>query len=112
VIKRTLGLTLVVVFLLTWEPDATTALQRLLLPASFAVGAYLALSHLGAVAIAVALLAGIHSAPGSDDWIAGWAYPGIAAIAAAAVLWLYSRRFIAYVRGTRNARISQRRQHR
>ena len=111
-IKRTLGLTLVVAFLLTWDPDATTEVQRLLLPALFTLGAYLALSHLGAVAIAVALLAGIHSAPGSDDWITRWVYPGIAAIATTMVVWLYGGRFIAYVRATRDARTSQRSQHR
>lgn len=111
-IKRVIGLALVVVFLLTWEPNTSNFVQRLALPALFAAGAYLVLAHLGAVVIAIALLAGIHSAPGADDWIAGWAYPSIAFTATLVAIWLYLGRFLAHVRATRDARLAQRGQHR
>jgi hypothetical protein len=103
-VRRSIGLLLVLIFLLAWEPNASGALDRIALPILAALGAYLVIGSVLAVAIAVAALAAVHSDLGAADWIASRAYPGAALAAgavAAAIAW---RRFGARVRETRDAR--------
>lgn len=102
--RRAAGLVLVLIFLLAWEPNASGAVDRVALPIVAALGAYLVIGSLLAVAIAVAALAAVHSDLGTADWIAGRAYPAAAlagGAVAGAIAW---RRFGARVRETRDAR--------
>ena len=108
--RRMCGLVLVIAFLLSYEPQSEALLQRLVLPAIGALGAYLIVANALAVALAVALLAGIHSAPGADDVLRGWVYPGLAVVSGAIVVTILSRRFAAYAKATRELRVDARQQ--
>jgi hypothetical protein len=104
ILQRIAGMLLVMVFLFGYAPDSTTLSQRLWLPLLGGIGAYLVVQNLLAVALGVALLAGIGSAPGSSDPLNGIVFPLLAAAAASvacAILW---RRFAAAMRDTRAAR--------
>ncbi len=103
-IRRAAGLTLVVTFLLLWDADSLSLVDRLALPALLALGAWLALENIAAVALAVAALAAIHSDPGADDPIRGWVYPASACLAAITAAAIFGRRFAAHIRATRDAR--------
>ncbi len=99
-----------IIFLLSYEPESQALAQRLLLPAVGALGAYLIVANALAVALAVALLAGIHSAPGAQDPLRGWVYPVLAGFASTLVLIILGRRFATYAKATRSTRLEARKQ--
>ena len=107
-ISRVVGLALAVVLLLTYEPGAPGMVNRIALPALLVLAGWLALRSAVALALAVTLLAGIHSVPGAADPYSGIVYPAIAAVSAATALVLLVSRFRRRVNETRAARWSER----
>lgn len=103
-VQRSIGLALVILFLFDYAPDGTSLYQRLWLPLIGGVGAYLVIQNVLAVALAVALVAGINSAPGSADPLNGTVYPLLAIGAGIVALVILARRFGAAIRDTRAAR--------
>lgn len=107
-IRRALGLGLVMLCLLTFEPGADGLVSRVLLPFVAALGAYLVIGSLLAVALAVAALAAIHSDLGALDTIHSRLYPAVAILAGGLALAIVARRFTGRVRATRVQRESAR----
>jgi hypothetical protein len=103
-VQRVAGLALVIVFLFTYAPDSTTLTQRLWLPLIAAIGAYLVVQNVLAVALGVALLAGINSVPGGPDPLTGTVFPLLAGAAACVAAAILIRRFGSAIRNTRAAR--------
>jgi hypothetical protein len=103
-LRRGMGLVLVTIFLLVWEPDAAGPLDRLVLPLVAAAGAYLVVGSLLAVALSIAALAAIHSDVDAADWVSSRAYPGAAFTAAIVAAVVLVRRFRIRMRDTREAR--------
>jgi hypothetical protein len=105
---RVAGLTLLIACVLVYDPSSDSALQRLLVPLIMALGAWALIRNLTVVAMAVAVLAVLASAPGSGDWITSLAYPATAAAASFAVIWSAVRRFRLRIRETHAERWSDR----
>jgi hypothetical protein len=110
ILQRLVGLMLVIIFLFGYAPDSSTLMQRLWLPLLGGVGAFLVVQNVLAVALGVALLAGINSAPGSSDALNGTVYPLLAATGAIVAGVIVARRFGAAMRNTRAARRAAREQ--
>jgi len=108
VIRRGIGLVLVLVFVLTFEPGDAAPINRVLLPAVAALGAWLVVDSLAAVALAIAVLAGIHSEPFAADRVRSVIYPAATVIGASIALTVFGRRFLRRVRETRDARTARR----
>jgi len=106
---RLLGVLLLAVCVVLYEPAGETILHRLLLPLGMAAAAWLMVQNLAAVAFGTALLAAIHGNPGSTDPITGVAYPAVAATAGLVLTIILVRRFRARVRDTHDARWQRRR---
>ncbi len=106
---RMLGLVVIVVTLVWYEPGASGAVQRLVLPLVMALGAWWLVRNLAAVALGASVLATIHSNPGSADWISGYAYPAVALASAAVLLWIVRDRFRERIAATHEARWRARR---
>lgn len=101
---RVAGLVLLGGLVVAYHPEQGGVLNRLLIPVAMAVATWMLVQNLAAVALGAGLLATIHSAPGSQDWIAAAAYPGLAALCGlilAAVLLQRFRRRIAATHDTR-----------
>jgi hypothetical protein len=109
-VQRLIGLALVILFLFDYAPDGSSLYQRLWLPLMGGVGAYLVIQNVLAVALAVALVGGINSAPGSGDPLNGIVYPLLAICAGVVAITILVRRFGAAIRATRTARRSGRSQ--
>jgi membrane-bound ClpP family serine protease len=109
-VQRIIGLVLVILFLFDYAPNGTSLYQRLWLPLIGGVGAYLVIHNVLAVALAVALVAGINSALGSSDPLYGVVYPLFAICAGIAAMVILARRFGAAIRDTRTARRTRRNQ--
>jgi hypothetical protein len=109
-VQRLIGLALVILFLFDYAPDGTSLYQRLWLPLIAGIGAYLVIQNVLAVALAVALVAGINSAPGSGDPLYGVVYPLFAICAGIVAMVILARRFGAAIRDTRAARHANRSQ--
>lgn len=101
---RIAGVALLAVCVLAYDGDAPGAWQRLVLPLGMAFAAWLMVRNLAAVALGTALLAGIHSAPGSSDPIAAAGYPLVAAAATLVLIGVFVRRFRARIAATHDAR--------
>jgi len=108
VIRRGLGLALVLTFVLAFEPGDPAVANRVLLPAVAALGAWLVVDSLAAVALAVTVLAGIHSDPFSTDHVRSIVYPLAALGSGACSAIIFGRRFLRHVRDTRSARAASR----
>jgi hypothetical protein len=106
---RVLGVALLAICIVAYEPAAETAWHRLWLPIGMAGAAWLMVQNLAAVCLGAALLAGIHSDPGSADWIPARAYPAVALIASIVLAAILARRFRAHIRATHAARWRHRR---
>jgi len=109
-VQRLIGLALVILFLFDYAPDGASLYQRLWLPLIGGVGAYLVIQNVLAVALAVALVAGINSAPGRGDPLNGIVYPLFAICASIVAIVILARRFGAAIRATRAARHASRSQ--
>ena len=105
---RIAGVVLLALCVVVYEPDAGSALHRLLLPLTMAAAAGLMVQNLAAVAFGTFLLAAIHSHPGSPDPIEGIVYPVVAAAAGLLLLWILLQRFRARIHATHDARWRQR----
>lgn len=106
---RLLGVLLLGVAVVVYQPSAGDPLNRLLIPVIMAMAAWLMVQNLAAVALGACLLAAIHSNPSSADWIDARAYPGLAALAAAILIMIFARRFRRRIEETREARWAPRR---
>jgi hypothetical protein len=104
VIERMVGLAVITGVLLLYVPDSERLSNRVVLPAIAVFGAWLAVKRLGVVALAVALLAAIHSAPGAADWVVGIFYPSMALLSFAVFAYLAAKRLRDQARATRDAR--------
>ena len=109
---RIAGVALLAACVLAYDGDAPGAWQRLVLPLGMAFAAWLMVRNLAAVALGTALLAGIHSAPGSTDPIAATGYPLVAAGATLVLIAVFIGRFRARIAATHDARWRQRRAER
>ncbi len=78
------------------------------MPLALALGAWMILRSALALALAAALLAGAHSAPGANDLSSGLIYPLITLGAGLTVLTSLGHRFRRHILATRNARWEQR----
>jgi len=108
ILSRIVGLALILVFLLGYDPSASGFGNGLLLPLALALGAWMTLRSALALALAAALLAGAHSAPGANDVSSGVVYPVIALAAGFTVLTSLGHRFRRHILATRDARWAQR----
>lgn len=108
ILNRIVGLALILVFLLGYDPGGPGLGNGLLMPAALALGAWMILRSALALALAAALLAGAHSAPGANDLSSGLIYPLVALAAGVAVLTSLGRRFRRHILATRDARSGRR----
>ena len=106
---RLAGLVLLGVLVVVYQPEHGGAVQRLAIPVGMALATWLLVQNVAAVALGAGLLAGIHSAPASDDWIRAIAYPALAAACAAAVTVVLTLRFRRRIAATHEARWHRRR---
>jgi len=106
---RVLGVVLILLCLAVLEPSGSGIGQRVGVPILLAVGAYALVRNAAAVALGAAVLAAIHSQPGSTDPVVGIAYPVIAAVAIVVLAVIFARRFRARIIETRAARWGPRR---
>ncbi len=105
---RLVGVLLLGVAVIAYEPSAGDPVNRLLIPVIMAIAAWLMVRNLAAVALGACLLATIHSNPSSTDWIDARAYPGLAALAAVILITIFARRFNRRIKETREARWAHR----
>jgi hypothetical protein len=108
ILNRIVGLALILVFLLGYEPSGSGFGNSLLLPLALALGSWMILRSVLALALAAALLAGAHSSPGADEMSSGLVYPIIAFGAALTVLTSLGHRFRRHILATRAARRARR----
>lgn len=106
---RLAGVLVVALLVVLYQPDAQDPIQRLLVPVGLAVGAWMLVQNLAAVALGAGVLALIHSDPGSADPISGVAYPALAALAAFLAGAVFVRRFRRHIAATHDARWRHRR---
>jgi hypothetical protein len=107
-ILRLGGVLTICLCLVIFEPGGTSLWHRLLVPLLLALGAWLLVQNLAAVAFGTTVLAVIHSSPGAQDPIEGLAYPAIAALGCAVLAWIFGKRFRARIEATRSARRARR----
>lgn len=110
--SRLAGVGVVGIVVALWDPASGNLALRIGLPVLLAIGAALMVRNVAAVAFAAALLAGIHSQPGSEDPVTALAWPVacLAAIATLAVIW--GRRFRERIKATHGERWRSRTQDR
>ena len=108
ILNRIVGLALILVFLLGYEPSGSGFGNSLLLPLALALGSWMILRSALALALAATLLAGAHAAPGADDLSSGLIYPVIALGGFVVVLTSLGHRFRRHILATRHARWEQR----
>ena len=108
-VQRLIGLAVVLVGLAFYDPTATSALQRLVLPLLMAAGAWALVQNLAAVALAVAVLGAIHWDLSTGDWIDRIAWPILTLIASLTIGWILRGRFRQRIRDTHEARWQSRR---
>lgn len=106
---RLAGVALLAVLVVLYQPTQHDVAQRVLIPTGMALGAWMLVQNLAAVALGGGLLAAIHSAPGSDDWVRAVAYPGLAGLSAVILLAIFVQRFRRRIAATHAARWQQRR---
>lgn len=103
-IRRLSGLAVITGVLLLYVPDSGRVIDRVVLPAIAVAGAWLAVGRASVIALAVALLAGIHSTPGSDDWVTGLFYPLSAVAGSIVFLVELTKKLRDHARETRQVR--------
>lgn len=103
------GLVLLGVLVVVYHPEQGDPLNRLLIPIGMAIATWLLVRNAAAVALGAGLLAAIHSAPGSGDWIRGIAYPLLAAVCAVIVAVIFGQRFRRRIAATHEERWRRRR---
>lgn len=101
---RIAGLALLAVLVVVYHPEQGGVIHRLAIPMAMAVATWMLVQNLAAVALGAGVLAGIHSAPGSGDWIRALGYPILAAACAAIVGVVVVQRFRRRIAATHDAR--------
>jgi hypothetical protein len=94
---RIAGLVLLGALVVVYHPEHGGAVNRLVIPVAMGVATWMLVQNLAAVTLGAGILAGIHSAPGSGDWV----------VALAAVL---LQRFRRHIAATHEARWRHRRE--
>lgn len=108
---RITGLALLGVLVVLYQTDQGDVMHRLIIPIAMAVAVWLLVQKVLAVALGAGLLAFIHSDLGGD-WIAGFAYPALAAICAVILATILVGRFRSHIHATHEARWRARRERR
>ncbi|MGA1372014.1 MAG: hypothetical protein ACO3Z6_10470 [Pseudomonadales bacterium] len=98
--SRFAGVAIVLMVIALWDPATEDVARRVGLPALIALGAALMVRNVAAVAFAAAVLAGIHSHPGSADPVTGIAWPLATVIAVTAIVMIWIRRFRERIKAT------------
>lgn len=106
---RITGLLLLGVLVVLYQPEQQDVTNRLLIPLAMTLAAWLLVCNAMAVALGAGLLAAIHSAPGSGDWVSALAYPALAALGALVVMAVLVQRFRRHIAATHDERWRQRR---
>jgi uncharacterized membrane protein len=106
---RVAGLVLLGALVVAYQTEQEDVVNRLLIPVAMAAATWLMVQNVAAVAIGGGLLAGIHSDPGSRDWITSFAYPALAAACAVIVVVVFAQRFRRRIADTHEARWRNRR---
>lgn len=109
---RVAGLALLGVLVVLYHPEEGGALNRLVIPVAMALATWMLVQNLTAVALGAGILAGVHSAPGSEDWVRGIAYPIVTAVCVVALAALLLQRFRRHIAATHEARWRHRRKRR
>lgn len=107
---RLAGLVLLGVLVVVYQPEQGGPWDRLAVPIAMAFATWMLVQNAAAVALGAGLLAAIHSAPGSGDWISGVGYPALAALCALILLAVMVRRFRRHIAATHDARWRRRRE--
>ena len=108
---RITGLALLGVLVVLYQTDQSDVVHRLAIPIAMAVATWLLVQNLLSVALGAGLLALIHSNLGGD-WIAGLAYPALAAVCGVIVAAILGGRFRRRIHATHEARWRARRERR
>jgi hypothetical protein len=106
---RLAGLVLLAVLVTVYHPEQGGAVNALLIPLGMAVATWLLVQNLAAVALGAGILAAIHSAPSSPDWIRAVAYPVLAALCGGILGAVLLQRFRRRIAATHEARWRERR---
>jgi len=106
---RIAGALLLGILVVLYEPEQGNVIDRLIIPAAMTLAAFLLVHNALAVALGAGLLAGIHSEPGSGDWVSALAYPLLAALCAGVVLAVLVQRFRRHIAATHAERWRRRR---
>lgn len=107
---RILGLVLLGALVLVYHPEQGGLTNRLVIPTGMAVATWMLVQNLAAVALGAGILAGVHSAPGSADWVRGLAYPVLTVLCAIALTVVFLRRFRRHIADTHDVRWQHRRE--
>lgn len=107
---RVSGLALLIGCLALYDPEASGAVQDLLIPLAMALAAWAMVQNLAAVSLGVAVLALIHSDPSAPGWVEGRAYPLLTLAAGITFAAIVLSRFRQRVRDTHQARWAERRE--
>jgi hypothetical protein len=108
---RITGLLLLGVLVVLYQPDQQDVSNRLVIPMAMTLAAWLLVRNAMAVALGGGLLAAIHSAPGSGDWVSAMAYPALAALGGLVVMAVLVHRFRRHIAATHEERWHSRRNH-
>ncbi len=103
-IRRTCGSLLILAALISFRPGSATLFHQLLIPLLFVCGVLLVTKAYLATALAVAALAAVATAPGSEDPVPGLVYPAIAAIAGGLSFYILIQRFRGHIDATHDER--------
>jgi preprotein translocase subunit SecY len=106
---RIAGLALLGGLVVAYHPEQGGVLQRLLIPVAMAVATWMLVQNLAAVALGAGILAGLHSAPASADWVPALAYPALAALCAVVLAVVFAQRFRRRIAATHEDRWRPRR---
>ena len=98
---RIAGLALLGVLVVLYQSDQVY--NRLVIPVAMALSVWLLVQKVLAVALGAGLLAAIHSDP-QGDWIVALAYPLLALVCGAVVLYVFVQRFRRRIAETHEAR--------
>lgn len=118
---RLLGVAVVLLCVVVYEPTQGGVTQRLLLPLIMGISAMFIVQNVLSVMLAGTLLAGIHSnwsnlsisvasRPGAEQWIDSFAYPTITLICFGIAGAILIQRFRVHIRTTHDARWQARRE--
>ncbi|MEQ8857149.1 MAG: hypothetical protein RIC56_00745 [Pseudomonadales bacterium] len=107
---RIAGVVALAVLVVLYQPETGGAVNGVVIPMAMALATWLLVQKVVAVALGAGLLAAIHSAPGSGDWVVGIAYPALAATCALILVLVLGSRFRRHMAATHEARWRHRRQ--